>query len=73
MSGEAQAASTIDIDLGTTGWVHLLATFTSDGPAFDGKQLYTAQDNTFAEPGKVALWTRADSVTHSIRSARPLE
>lgn len=32
--------------------------------SFDGKQLYTAQDKTFASPGKVALWTKADSVTH---------
>jgi hypothetical protein len=30
---------------------------------FDGKQLFTATDRTFAGPGKVALWTKADSVT----------
>ena len=30
---------------------------------FDGKQLYTATDTTFAGAGKVALWTKADSVT----------
>jgi Galactocerebrosidase, C-terminal lectin domain len=30
---------------------------------FDGKQLYTASDGTFAAAGKVALWTKADSVT----------
>ena len=32
--------------------------------SFDGKTLFTAEDNTFAGPGKVALWTKADSVTH---------
>jgi Domain of Unknown Function (DUF1080) len=32
--------------------------------SFDGKTLYTAEDKTFADPGKVALWTKADSVTH---------
>src|SRR5262249_18965318 len=32
--------------------------------SFDGKPLYTAEDSTFANPGKVALWTKADSVTH---------
>jgi hypothetical protein len=32
--------------------------------AYDGKTLFTAGDNTFAGPGKVALWTKADSVTH---------
>jgi hypothetical protein len=30
---------------------------------FDGKQLFTATDRTFAGAGKVALWTKADSVT----------
>jgi len=25
---------------------------------------YTVEDNTFAGPGKVALWTKADSGTH---------
>jgi len=32
--------------------------------SFDGKELFNAQDTTFANPGKVALWTKADSVTH---------
>jgi hypothetical protein len=32
--------------------------------SFDGKTLFTAEDNTFAGRGKVALWTKADSVTH---------
>jgi hypothetical protein len=40
--------------------------------SFDGKQLYTAKDATIAGPGRVGLWTKADSVTSfdriSIRS-----
>jgi hypothetical protein len=32
--------------------------------SFDGRPLFTAEDKTFANPGKVALWTKADSVTH---------
>jgi hypothetical protein len=32
--------------------------------SFDGKMLFTAHDKTFADAGKVALWTKADSVTH---------
>jgi hypothetical protein len=32
--------------------------------SFDGKPLFTAEDKTFADAGKVALWTKADSVTH---------
>jgi hypothetical protein len=30
---------------------------------FDGKPLFTATDRTFAGAGKVALWTKSDSVT----------
>ena len=30
----------------------------------DGRRLYDATDSTFANPGRVALWTKADSVTH---------
>jgi hypothetical protein len=32
--------------------------------SFDGQTLFTAEDNTFAGPGQVGLWTKADSVTH---------
>jgi hypothetical protein len=31
--------------------------------SFDGKALYTVTDKTLAQPGKVALWTKSDSVT----------
>jgi DNA-binding beta-propeller fold protein YncE len=30
---------------------------------FDGKKLYEVEDGTFSAPGKVGLWTKADSVT----------
>ena len=32
--------------------------------SFNGKPLLTHSDHNFAGPGKVALWTKADSVTH---------
>jgi uncharacterized protein YneR len=32
--------------------------------SFNGKQLFVAKDTTFPNAGKVALWTKADSVTH---------
>jgi hypothetical protein len=42
--------------------------------SFDGKQLFTASDRTFPSVGKVALWTKADSVTHFDRIAiNPLQ
>jgi hypothetical protein len=31
--------------------------------AFNGKPLFTHTDRTFNSPGKIALWTKADSVT----------
>ena len=36
---------------------------------FDGKQLYTVTDKAIAQPGKVALWTKADSITRFDRLA----
>lgn len=31
---------------------------------FNGQKLFEVEDKTFTEPGKVGLWTKADSVTH---------
>ena len=31
---------------------------------FNGRSLYTAEDTALVEPGRVALWTKADSVSH---------
>ena len=31
---------------------------------FDGKSLFTADDETFKDAGKIGLWTKADSVTY---------
>lgn len=36
---------------------------------FDGKTLFTTTDKTFAGAGKIALWTKADSVTRFDRIA----
>jgi hypothetical protein len=32
--------------------------------SFDGETLISAQDRTFSDAGKVALWTKADSMTY---------
>jgi hypothetical protein len=32
--------------------------------SFNGKQLFEVEDSTFSNPGKVGLWTKADSVTY---------
>ena len=31
---------------------------------FDHRKVFEAEDSTFAQPGKVGLWTKADSVTY---------
>ena len=41
----------------------LEATGTTFRIGYDGQTLFTAEDRTFAGPGKIALWTKADSVT----------
>ena len=42
--------------------------------SFDGKALISAQDGTFPDAGKVALWTKADNVTYfDTISIRPLK
>jgi hypothetical protein len=55
-----------DVKVAPDVW-HILA-LKAEGDRFsisyDGQPLFTAEDNTFAGPGKVALWTKADSVTH---------
>ena len=54
-----------DIKVASDQW-HTLA-LKVDGDRFmislNGQDLYTVTDKTFANPGKVALWTKADSVT----------
>jgi hypothetical protein len=32
--------------------------------SLDGRVLFSASDRTFAEAGRVGLWTKADSLTH---------
>ena len=32
--------------------------------SLDGRTLFSAADRTFAEAGRVGLWTKADSLTH---------
>ncbi len=52
-------------DVPSNEWHELGVEF--NGPrfsvSFDGMKLYEVEDTTFAEPGRVGLWTKADSVT----------
>lgn len=75
VKGKRQQIAGADTKVTSNEW-HTLA-LRADGERFtvsyDGKPLFTAADNTFADAGKVALWTKADSVTHFDRiTIRPL-
>ena len=66
VNGDRQQIKGINTKVAANQW-HTLG-LRAEGDRFtvslDGKPLFTAEDKTFANPGKVALWTKADSVTH---------
>ena len=66
VKGKREQLAGVDIKVVPTVWHTLALTAEGDhfGISYDGKTLFTAEDNTFVGPGKVALWTKADSVTH---------
>jgi len=66
VSGSRQQIQSANLKVAANQW-HTLG-LRAEGDrftvSFEGKPLFTAQDSTFANPGKVALWTKSDSVTH---------
>jgi hypothetical protein len=66
VKGKREQLAGTNTKVATNAW-HTL-TLKAEGDRFtvsyDGKELYTARDATVAETGKVALWTKADSVTY---------
>jgi hypothetical protein len=66
VKGKREQLAGTNTKVATNTW-HTL-TLKAEGDRFtvsyDGKELYTARDMTFAEAGKIALWTKADSVTY---------
>ena len=66
VKGKRQQLAGADVKVASDVW-HAL-TLRAEGDrftiGFDGKTLYTATDKTFADAGRVALWTKADSITH---------
>jgi len=66
VNGRRQQIRGVDLKVAPNQW-HTLGLHAEGNRftvSFDGKPLFTAEDSTFANPGKVALWTKADSVTH---------
>jgi hypothetical protein len=66
VKGKREQLAGADTKVATNTW-HTL-TLKAEGDRFtvsyDGNELYTANDATFSESGKVALWTKADSITY---------
>ena len=76
VNGRRQQLASADVKVSAGEW-HTL-TLRAEGNhftvSFDEKELFAATDRTFAGPGKVALWTKADSVTRfEWLSIKPLE
>jgi len=66
VKGKREQLKGANIKVATHEWHTLELRAESDRftVSFDGKQLYTAQDDTFSGAGRVGLWTKADSVIY---------
>ena len=63
--GRRQQLATANLKVASGVW-HTLAIKAENDRftvSFDGKNLHSTTDNTFSGPGRVALWTKSDSVT----------
>ena len=54
-----------DVKVPSNAWHSLRVDFNASRfrVSFNGKQLFEVEDSTFADAGKIGLWTKADSVT----------
>jgi hypothetical protein len=58
------AGANLKVPSGTWQELRLAARGTRFEVFLNGKSLYSATDSTFAAPGRVALWSKSDSVTY---------
>jgi hypothetical protein len=66
VKGKREQLASANVKVSPNSW-HTLALRAEDDlftVSYDGKELFAARDATFADAGKVALWTKADSVTY---------
>jgi len=76
VKGDRQQMASASTKVSSGAWHTLFLRAEGDrlSVSFDGKPLLTHSDRTFTGLGKVALWTKADSVTHFDRlEIRPLQ
>jgi len=66
VKGQHERLASANVKVSANAW-HTLA-LKAEGDrftvSFDGKPLISAQDKTFSGPGKIALWTKADSISY---------
>lgn len=65
VQGRREQLASADLPVAANTWQGLMLRAQGDRftVSFDGRELFTATDETFRTPGKVAFWTKADSVT----------
>ena len=76
VKGDRQQMASASVKVSSGAWRTLAPRAEGDrlSVSFDGKPLLTHSDRTFTGLGKVALWTKADSVTRFDRlEIRPLQ
>jgi flagellar motor switch protein FliM len=75
VKGKREQLAGVDIKVASNQW-HTLALKAEDERfvvTFNGKELFSATDRTFGAAGRIALWTKADSITRFERvEIRPL-
>jgi hypothetical protein len=66
VGGRRQELATANITVASGQWHTLRLRAQGDrfAVSFDGSVLHNTTDKTFPTPGKIALWSKADSVTH---------
>src|SRR5207248_7733400 len=66
VKSEYKPLATANVRVSGNAWHTLVVKTEGDHftVSFDGKPLISAQDKTFSAPGKIALWTKADSISY---------
>jgi hypothetical protein len=66
VDGKRRQFAGVDVEVPNGRWQELGLRVEGDRltVSLDGRELFGATDRTFAEAGRVGLWTKADSLTH---------
>jgi hypothetical protein len=63
-SGPFAYGKKVDIPSGAWSTLHVAVRGNLFAASLNDRPLFQVEDSTFSEPGKVGVWTKADSVTH---------